>query len=240
MKQEELFDALTGIDDKLILEAHETPVSRHGHHTGGLRRIAVLCAVVVFTILSVFAVAAVSSDPSFFAAVLSPSGKKTAGYESRSVEENHVIRVYGKDYPCLVYTTQSPDTALASIHLSTGETLEVVYEAEILLPGGTIHRKTISKQGNNRVVVYMTNTVDGVTGIILKTRVRFSRITANGVHQVISTWEDSLSEKYYENAPAGYTSDWPEDDLLPGETASAYAVIPENSDIAIIIQEHTN
>ena len=172
--------------------------------------------------------------------MLSPTGKKTAGYESRSVEENHVIRAYGKDYPCLVYTIQSPDTALASIHLSTGETLEVVYEAELLLPDGSIQRKTINKQGNNRVVVYMTNTVDGVKGIILKTRVRFSRITEDGKHIVISTWQDSLSEKYYENAPAGYTSDWPEDDLLPGETASAYAVIPENSDIAIIIQEHTN
>lgn len=238
MKQDELFDALTDIDDRLILEAHEAP--HPVRQILSLRRIVVLAAVVVFTVLSVFAVAAVSTDPSFFAAVLSPSGKKTAGYESRSVEESHAIRMYGKEFSCLVHTTQSPDTALASIHLATGDTLEVVYEAELLLPDGTIRRKTITKQGRNRVVVFMSNSVDDVKGIILKTRVRFTHITANDVHIVISTWQDSLSEKYYENAPEGYTSDWPEDGFFSVGTANAYAFLPEDSDIAIVIQEHTN
>lgn len=240
MNHNELFDAMTNIDDHFILEAHEpASSSRIRFHPGGVRRAALIAAMIALTTLSALVVAAVSVDSAVVASFWN-SIKNTIGYETYGVEENYIFNLNGTDYACLVYTTQSPDTALASIHLASGETLEVIYEAEILLPNGAIARKTLSKQGKERVTVYMTNTFDGVSGIILKTRVRFFRNTAEGERLLVSTWTDSLSEKYYQDAPEGYSSDWPDETGLAEARSHTYTVLPENSEVAVIITEQTD
>ena len=53
MNELDLFDELTFIDERLILEAHETPARRH--HFCGVRRAAVLIAAVMMLVVTTVA-----------------------------------------------------------------------------------------------------------------------------------------------------------------------------------------
>lgn len=229
MNHFELFDELTDIDDDLILEAHEVPVSRRPYaRLGGLRRAVVVIAAVMALVVTVVAA---GGD----LGVVSPIVRYHSShywYESSHMEQSDTVHVNGTDYSYHIYTTHSPDRAVASMRLASGETLEVTYEAEILMPDGTVERKTVTKQGTDRVIVFMTNEVEGESGTILKTRVSFVRITADGGRKTLGAWREALSEMFFENAPEGYSRDWPEETESPTEIQT---ILPEGSDVVVVI-----
>lgn len=235
MNHMELFDELTYIDDDLILEAHEVPASRRSYDRfGGLRRAAAVLAAMMVLVVTV--VATGGDLPAVSEKLLGDSIHSVdiawhSGESRVYQEESGAIEVDGSEYGYLIYTTYGASRGVASMKLESGETLEVVFEAGLVMPDGTLQYKTVSKQGVDRVAVFMTNQLGGSYGSITSIRVFFYRITETGERVLVGHWNNSLRGW---GAITGVEDAYP---LWPEETAEAQTVHPEGSDVVVVIED---
>lgn len=235
MNDFELFDSLTDIDDAFILEAHEVPASRWSYSRfGGLRRAAVLIAAVMVLAVTVMATGGdLPIAPGIvWGEMYSMVSIDWTGGDTRVFQEDSgAIEVDGTEYGYHLYTTHGSMRAVASMDLDSGENLEVVFEAYLLMPDGTREYKILSKQGTGHVAVFMTNQIDGKFGSILTIRASFYRLTQTGERLLVRSWTNSLEQRSDGIITSDGASYWTE------EPAEAQAVLPEGSDAVVVITE---
>lgn len=184
MKELEFFDALTGIDDAYVLEAHETADHRSPVRFSGFRRAVVLAAAVMMLIaLSVAAVAdkweitpaallEKYDDDNTFVYIWKSSGK-CYGVERR------ITDIYGKEDIChfsYVFTK----TLAQSYTVSTGQPLLVRLEAMVLMEDGRVEYKSVSKETSEDVQLELDHYVDGEPGTLVHVRCRVYMMTEDG------------------------------------------------------------
>lgn len=240
MNNLELFEELTDIDDDLILEAHETPRVRRFHPGSGLRRIAALAAAVMLVAGS--AAAAGGDIPKGLPQI----PRENVGMISIAwADSNHqvyqttsgAIEVNDKEYYYHLYTTHSSLRGVATMQFDADETLEVVFQACIILPDGSYTYKTVSKQGTNRVTVFMTNQTEGKTGVIHAIRASFYRLTEEGERVLVDRWSNSLWQ--WGDSIVSQDADvadlqWPDE---IEQNTDAQTVLPEDSDVVVVVTE---
>ena len=218
MKELDFFDAMTQIDDAYVLEAHESAAHRSPARFGGFRRAAVLIAAVMMMVATV-----VAAGGDFI--TISPRVRYNSDsywYEMVHSEQSDTINVNGTEHTYLVYTTLSPERAVASMRFDSGETLEVIFEVDIRMDDGTIKHKCETKQGTQRVVAFLSNEVDGEKGIILQARTCFIRITEDGTKETVANWRESMSPMFFEDET---------------QCPTAEAILPEGSDVVVVIPD---
>lgn len=234
MKELEFFDALTGIDDAYVLEAHETPDHRSTVRFGGFRRAAVLAAAVMMMVVTVVATGGDFPISSGFVWGDMYS-MVNFNWIDRDItvqqEDRGSIEVAGNDYSYHIYSTHGGKRGVASMRLDSGEMLEVVFEAYVLMPDGTLQYKVVSKQDTGRVAVFLTNEVEGESGHILTIRASFYRLTESGERILVRSWTNLLEQFTDGIVTSEGRSYWPE------EPTEAKAILPEGSDVVIVIPD---
>ena len=172
MNELDLFDELTFIDERLILEAHETPVRRH--HFGGVRRAAVLIAAVMTVIA--LALTAVAGDWEITPVALYEKYASNENFyylwHSRGkcygIQDNeHILDdvTYQMDYAHVCTTTRAQTYTVCE-----GAELLVRLEAMILMPDDRVVFKSVHAEGTDSVLLELDHMVDGEAGILVHVR----------------------------------------------------------------------
>lgn len=180
MKELELFDAMTEIDDAYVLEAHETPV-RKPIRFRGLGRVAVIAAAVMALVITTTATGGLG--------IARPRGwirgNTTTSYDMD--QENRIMAVYDRgtyaidngpdDTPAESRTLASAEQIRTESECQ-GQQLQVIQEAMILMDDGSVEYKAQVTEGTNTVIAVMDNLVDGKPGDIANVRCTVAVLTA--------------------------------------------------------------
>lgn len=179
MNELDLFDALTFLDDDLILEAHETPV-RKPLRFRGLGRAAVIAAAVMMLVITTTATGDLG--------IARPRGWiRGNGYTSYDMDqENRIMTVYdrgtyaldnGPDDTPAESRTQASAEQIRTETECIGQQLQVIQEAMILMDDGSVEYKAQITEGMNTVIAVMGNLVDGKPGDITHVRCTVAVLT---------------------------------------------------------------
>ena len=180
MTELDLFDELTFIDEDLILEAHEAPV-RRPLQLRGLRIAAVIAAAVMMLTVS-----AMAGGGNF--SILRPSGwvngTGATSYDMDMEAQQVIVNDEGIYNPCKGYSN-IPALTVGKLHATriwtktncSGQQLQVIHEAILLMPDGQTQYKAQVTEGTDAVVAAMDNVVDGIAGEIMHVRCTVSILT---------------------------------------------------------------
>lgn len=169
MNELDLFDELTFIDERLILEAHETPVRRHSF--GGVRRAAVLIAAVMMLVVTVAA-----GDWEFRAEQIAQTYATEPNWGYIWVEDgvwyqadNDTCYIKSQEIPLVLSEVFSPEELQYYVSCE-GQTLQVTLEAMILFGEDRMEYKTVTSTQDDQISLTMDNYVDGEAGTIVHVR----------------------------------------------------------------------
>ena len=169
MNEMDLFDELTFIDERLILEAHETPVRRH--HFGGVRRAAVLIAAVMMLVVTVAA-----GDWEFRAEQIAQTYATEPNWGYIWVEDgvwyqadNDTCYIKSQEIPLVLSEVFSPEELQYYVSCE-GQTLQVTLEAMILFGEDRMEYKKVTSTQDDQISLTMDNFVDGEAGTIIHVR----------------------------------------------------------------------
>ena len=173
MNELDIFDGLTFIDDDLILEAQEAPAPKTIRFRG-LRKVVLIAAAVMMLVMS-----AMASGGDF--SILRPSGwvKGTGAtsYDMDSENQMVIVNDQGIYNPCKGYA-DIPALTVGKLRATeiwtktncSGQQLQVIHEAILLMPDGQTQYKAQITEGTDAVIATMDNVVDGVAGEIMHVR----------------------------------------------------------------------
>ena len=169
MNEMDLFDELTFIDERLILEVHETPVRRH--HFGGVRRAAVLIAAVMMLVVT-----AVAGDWEFKAEQMAQTYATEPNTGHIWVEDgvwyqvdNDTCYIQSQEIPLVLSEVFSPKELQYYVSCE-GQTLQVTLEAMILFGEDRMEYKKVTSTQDDQISLTMDNFVDGEAGTIIHVR----------------------------------------------------------------------
>ena len=238
MKQDALFDALTNIDDELILQAHETPTPHRIHHP--LRRTAAVIAAVTALVAMTIVVAADRSDNKF-----NLPGYPMEGYVWYSTESpaykwsDKTICYHADTLPVELNSLGNPQSFSSSYSaeqvksklMSHGETLKLNLEEMVLMADGEIKYKKADSIGTDIVVGVIDNSVEGETGTIVHVRLTFSAFR-NGQWEQLYQYTEYLPNVLDLDVPYGTDVRFPDmqynyDGRYEPEEAQAPLVVRE-------------
>ena len=180
MTELDLFDELTFLDDDLILEAQEVP-ARKLIRFRGLRRVAVLIAAVMLLV-----VGSVTANGDF--GISRPRGwipgSSYTNYnadpktQTMTVRDEGIYTVDGIEGELSAFTiTKAKKSELSTEASCDGQQLQVIQEAMILMPDGTVAYKTNVSEGINTVIAVLDNPGDGELGEITHVRCTVAVLT---------------------------------------------------------------
>lgn len=169
MNELDLFDELTFIDERLILEAHETPVRRQ--HFSGVRRAAVLIAAVMMLVVT-----AVAGDWEFKAEQMAQTYATEPNTGQIWVEDgvwyqvdNDTCYIQSREVPLVLSEVFSPEELQYYVSCE-GQTLQVTLEAMILFGEDRMEYKKVTSTQDDQISLTMDNFVDGEAGTIVHVR----------------------------------------------------------------------
>lgn len=169
MNELDLFDELTFIDERLILEAHETPV--RPHHFSGVRRAAVLIAAVMMLVVT-----AVAGDWEFKAEQIAQTYATEPNWGYIWVEDgvwyqadNDTCYIQSREVPLVLSEVFSPEELQYYVSCE-GQTLQVTLEAMILFGEDRMEYKKVTSTQDDQISLTMDNYVDGEAGTIIHVR----------------------------------------------------------------------
>ena len=185
MNELDLFDELTFIDERLILEAHETPVRRH--HFGGVRRAAVLIAAVMMLVVT-----AVAGDWEFKAEQMAQTYATEPNTGHSWTEDGiwySVDNNYYRDYqrnlvnPYVTSEIYSP-RELQYYVACEGCTMQITLEAMILFDEERLEYKKVTSTQDDKISLTMDSFVDGEDGTIVHVRKSLQIKTVDGWREI--------------------------------------------------------
>lgn len=208
MKELDLFDAMTDIDDVYVLEAHESAAHRSPARFGGFRRAAVLIAAVMMMVATVMAGRGSNA--------LRPSGwvmgNSTTRFDSDGttefVRDEGIYAVDEREIPAISYTradTQQIETKTTC----EGEQIQIILEAMILMEDDHCEYKAMTDEGRDEITVVMDNNVDGETGTIMNVRNTVSVLGEDG-WTLLQTWNAFLPTQIGFEYPSGIDFRFPD------------------------------
>lgn len=171
MNELDLFDALTFLDDELILEAHETPV-RKPLRFRGLGRAAVIAAAVMMLLM----MTAVAGDWDFKAEQIAQTYATEPNTSTIWVKDgvwyqadNDYFLRNGLEIGYVLSEVFSPQE-LQYYVFCEGESIRVTLEAMILMEDQRLEYKKVTSTQADQVSLIMDNYVNGEEGTIVHVR----------------------------------------------------------------------
>ena len=246
MKQMDLFDELTYIDDAFVLEAHETPVLQHSRFT--LRRTVVLLAAVITVVaMSVAAVATMTEDPDTKLLMLWNKMVRGGHQGSFSYDDNYRYELHqnpetldDREVEINTFYVCSLNHAKLRV-VCEGETLEVKLEAMVLMDDGQVRYKSRTIQGDGEVTVALDNLIAGEPGAIIYLR-RTTSLLGNEGWETLHPWNTYIADDFGYPVPVGTDVRFPDmrynyDGRGSSQTEELPApIIPDNSNIIDMVQ----